>query len=821
MSETAIEKILEGLDETQRQAASQLDGPVLIVAGAGSGKTRVLTSRMAMLLEKGVPPFRILALTFTRKAAGEMKERIASMAGSRKASMLVMGTFHSVFARFLRQYAPSLGYPSSFTIYDTSDSQSLIKHCIKDLGLDEKIYKPRDVLSRISMAKNNNVSPAAYRDNVQVMANDRNARKPRLCDIYDLYQARMLQSGVMDFDDMLMNMVRLLAGNPEAAEDICGRFDYVLVDEYQDTNRVQYMILGMLARRCGNICVVGDDSQSIYAFRGARIENILSFRKDWPGCKVFRLERNYRSTQTIVDAANALIEHNAGRIPKTCFSAGDRGEKIRLIKSYTELEEGLLIASSIVSRMQQDSAAYSDFAVLYRTNAQSRAIEEALRKRNLPYMVYSGNSFYERAEVKDMLAYFKLAVNPSDDESFRRVVNKPARGIGATSVDALTALARQAGVPLISACTAEDASASALKPAAAGRLKAFAAMVEGWNKAASEGVDAWTLAQRIASESTLLAFYREDTSMEGKSRTANVEEVINSVRQFVEERKNDYVEGLMAEGSLEGDADDIPDSEVPGNGLSDYLENIALLSAVDVSDEDSDNKIALMTVHSAKGLEFPYVYVAGMEENLFPSVANMTSATELEEERRLFYVAVTRAGKALTISYAATRMRNGKTEQNPPSRFIKELGPEYFQGPLPSAQPSGWQSLAGGTQSSGRQSLSGGVRSGQNRQGGMQSWQPRQSSGSSGPSRTGYQSPSRTGAATGTFARPAASAPFAASPVYELRPGQRVEHSSFGIGTILSITGSAQDLKAQVDFGAGLGIKTLLLKFAKLRILNP
>ena len=445
--------IFEELNSEQRAAVECVDGPVLIVAGAGSGKTRVLTSRIAYTVEKGVDPSRILALTFTKKAAAEMKERIAAMVGERKARRLYMGTFHSVFIRFLREFADRIGYPSSFTIYDTSDSQSAIKACIKQLNLDDKVYKPKEVLSRISMAKNNLVTAAAYAANQTALMNDRAAKKPEIHSIYRLYAQLCRQSGVMDFDDILLNMNILLRDHPDALLSIADRFDYILVDEYQDTNFSQYLILKKLSQSRRNICVVGDDSQSIYAFRGARIENILNFKKDFPEAKTFRLERNYRSTRVIVNAANSLIAKNEARIPKNCVSVGEEGEKIRLIRAYTESEEALLIASSIISRMQSDHAEYQDFAILYRTNSQSRALEEALRKRNLPYLIYSGNSFFERAEVKDMMAYLKLAVNVHDDESFKRIVNKPARGIGDTSMSALIEAARKEGTSLYRAAS--------------------------------------------------------------------------------------------------------------------------------------------------------------------------------------------------------------------------------------------------------------------------------------------------------------------------------------------------------------------------------
>ena len=673
--------ILEGLDGQQRAAVSQTEGPVLIVAGAGAGKTRVLTGRIAYILENGGEPDRILALTFTKKAAAEMKERIAAMVGDRKARRLYMGTFHSVFIRFLREYAECLGYPFGFTIYDTSDSISAIKSCLKELKLDDKVYKPKDVLGRISMAKNNLVTPEVYKKDAQAIINDTHAKKPEICNIYMLYAAKCKQAGVMDFDDILLNMNILFRDNPAALKDIASRFDYILVDEYQDTNSAQYLILKKLSQFHRNICVVGDDSQSIYAFRGARIENILNFRKDYPDCKLFRLEQNYRSTQVIVDAANSVIEKNSSRIPKTCFSKGPEGDKIHLIKAYTEQEEAILIASSIIARMEKDHCQYQDFAILYRTNSQSRALEEALRKRNLPYQIYSGNSFFERAEVKDMMAYLKLAVNPNDDESFRRVLNTPARGIGATSEEALVNAARSRGLSLFNACEPTILESAGIKSAAAGRIMAFRNMMAMANAALTKE-DAFTVADMLSKQSGLYASFKNDNSIESQSRAANIEELLNSVQSFVEDRQNQYREELLAEGNVE-DVDAIQDSELPLVTLGDFLEDVSLLSAVDVSDdEDASNKITMMTVHSSKGLEFPYVYVAGMEENIFPSGGMFSDPVQIEEERRLFYVALTRAKVAVNLSFAATRMRNGKHEQNSPSRFVKEIDRRYVDNPI-------------------------------------------------------------------------------------------------------------------------------------------
>ena len=812
--ENVCSTILEGLNSEQKAAVSCVEGPVLIVAGAGSGKTRVLTSRIAYILERGCDPSRILALTFTKKAASEMKERIALMVGEKRARRLYMGTFHSVFIRFLREFADSLGYPSAFTIYDTSDSVSAIKTCLKELQLDEKVYKPKDVLSRISMAKNNLVTASAYRRNANALQNDAASKKPRICDIYELYAYKCKMAGVMDFDDILLNMNVLLRDNPAALESIAGRFDYIMVDEYQDTNFSQYLILKKLSQFHQNICVVGDDSQSIYAFRGAKIENILNFKKDYPEHHIFRLEQNYRSTRTIVDAANSLIARNSARIPKECYSMGEQGEKIRLIQAYTEQEEALLIASSIVSRIQTESAQYQDFAILYRTNAQSRALEEALRKRNLPYVIYSGNSFFERAEVKDMMAYFKLIVNPNDDESFKRIVNKPARGIGDTSVSALTAAASNQKISLFKAAYAENLENFGLKPPAIKKIRDFCDMI-GKLCLRSNNEDAYDVAAAAAMESGLLMFYKSDTSIEGQSRTANVEELLNSVKIYIEEKQNEYMEELQAEG-LVNDGSEVVATDLPIVTLGDYLENVSLLSAVDVDDEESSNKVTLMTVHSSKGLEFPYVFVAGMEENIFPSGGFMISETEVEEERRLFYVAMTRAKKAVVFSFAQTRTRNGKHESNSPSRFVKEVDPQYIANPLTSLlddddeQPR--QTFGGWGKTFGSRS---GYAYGQSSKVQIER-RPvpaAQSVRKPEPVRRSEPLPVRR---SQTLPKRTADAEFEPTPILQLKAGQRIEHNRFGYGKILEITGSVADMKAKIAFDEH-GEKILILKYAKIR----
>lgn len=804
--ENKISTILEGLNEEQEKAVRCIGGPVLIVAGAGSGKTRVLTSRIAYILGSGCPPERILALTFTKKAANEMKERIAGMVGERPARKLYMGTFHSVFIRFLREFAESLGYRKDFTIYDTGDSISAVRTCLKELQLDEKIYKPKDVLSRISMAKNNLTTAAAYSRNAAAIQNDTAAKKPRIHEIYRLYSQKCLQSNVMDFDDILLNMNILLRDNPEALESVSGRFSYIMVDEYQDTNFSQYLILKKLSADHRNICVVGDDSQSIYAFRGAKIENILNFKKDYPECNVFRLERNYRSTRTIVDAANSLIARNSARIPKKCWSGGEVGDKIKLISAYTEQEEAILVVSEIVSRIHSESAAYKDFAILYRTNSQSRALEEALRRRNLPYRIYSGNSFFDRMEVKDLMAYFKLASNTDDDESFKRIVNKPARGIGNTSLAALSAAAMDKGVTLFRAAFADDLENYGLKAAAVEKIRAFCGQISGFSLRIPKD-EAGELAVSIAVESGILGLYKSDTSIEGQSKTANIEELINSVKTFVEEKKNEYFEEMLADSSEDVE---ISAGDLPTVTLGDFLENVSLLSAVDMEDdEDSDNKVTLMTVHSSKGLEFPYVFVVGLEENLFPSGGSLASENEIEEERRLFYVAMTRAEKAVWLSFASTRMRNGKHESNYPSRFIREIDRKYILNPLEtqSGEDSEQPGYAGMRQQ---------YRSQESRPV-FRTQQPR----NAGPVRTEVP---RTSGVTpfrkpAQVVKPRADYDFVPSPVMQLAPGQRIEHNRFGYGIIREITGDAAGKKARIAFDE-YGEKILMLNYAKIRIIS-
>ena len=804
--------ILADLNREQRQAVECVEGPVLIVAGAGSGKTRVLTSRIAYMIEKGTDPSRILALTFTKKAATEMKERIAGMVGERKARRIWMGTFHSVFIRFLREFADAIGFPPTFTIYDTGDSVSAVKACIKQLGLDDKTYKPKEVLARISKAKNDLVTPTPYANGAGgYREDDRTHKKPEIYRVYQAYCQLCRQSGVMDFDDILLYMNILLRGNQDALVSIRERFDAILVDEYQDTNMAQYLILRKLADVHRNLCVVGDDSQSIYAFRGAKIENILNFRKDFPEARTFRLECNYRSTKNIVNAANSLISKNESRIPKQCVSMGEEGEKIRLVRAYTEQEEAALIASEILQRMHSAHAEYEDFAILYRTNAQSRALEEQLRKRNIPYIIYSGNSFFERAEVKDMMAYFKLAANPRDDESFKRAVNKPARGIGDTSLQALAAAAQAHGNSLMEAAWAEDLETFGLKNAAIGKIRAFCSMIGKVAETLAE-TDAYTAAKALASDSGLYAFYKSDNSIEGQARAANVQELLDSVAGYVEEEHGNYKNELIEDGKY-SDPSDVPDSELPLVTLPAFLENISLLSNVDVAEDETSNKVALMTAHSAKGLEFPYVFVSGMEENLFPSGGWMLTEPELEEERRLFYVAITRAKKAVALTYAQTRMRNGKHESNAPSRFLREIAPQYIQNPLRKEDfmtervmddddHPGFRFGGFGA----KREISPRASLGRNDRGGL------------GRNDRPIKSQPNTLDAVRNRPLPpkVPDTEFTPDPMSSFHEGDRIEHNRFGVGKVLSITGEVPDIKAKVAF-ENFGEKILLLKYAKIR----
>ena len=804
--------IVEGLNCAQKQAVEQFEGPSLIIAGAGSGKTRVLTSRIANILNHGHKASSVLALTFTNKASKEMKERIAGMVGDGLARYLWMGTFHSVFIRFLREDAELLGFPKSFTIYDTSDSRSAIRVCVKELGLDEKMYKPNEVLSRISMAKNNLITAKAYLANGELMQRDAIARKPKIGEVYALYERKCRQAGAMDFDDILLYTNIMIRDFPQVLEKLQQRFSFILVDEYQDTNFSQYLIVKKLSANHRNLCVVGDDSQSIYAFRGARIENILNFRKDYPEAKEFKLEQNYRSTQTIVNAANSLIAKNSNRLNKECFSEAEAGEKIEVIRGYSDQEEAFTVVSSLMNRIYSDRAEYSDFAILYRTNAQSRVVEEALRKRSVPYRIYGGHSFYERQEVKDVLAYMRLLVNPKDDEAFRRVVNVPARGIGDTTMGYLAAAAGAASLSMWEAFHAGDLDAFGIKPAAAARLSIFTALIAEVGSKAST-TTAYDITMEILMRSGYMEHLRADSSLEGQARLENVEELFNSIKEMEGELSG----GEISDGDLIADEDPglMPDRESGPLLLEEFLEKISLMSAVDegADSKEENNKVSLMTVHSAKGLEFPYVYVIGMEDNLFPSINGVSSDQEIEEERRLFYVALTRAKRAITLSYAQSRFRWGQQVNYPPSRFLKEVDRKFLNWPY----EDGVMSIFRTDSSNSSGLFSSGTGRGVGAAG--RSERPARSAQPSAGEAFRRPASPAAGGPSATAPPPPRRENFFPDPVEKLRVGMNVEHERFGYGKIILLEGDVLNMRAVVTFNDG-GQKTLLLKFAKLRIVE-
>ena len=628
---------LDELSDVQREAVINYEHPSLIIAGAGSGKTRVLTYRIAYLLQQQVRPQQVLALTFTNKAAREMRERIDTLIGANVSRRLWMGTFHAIFARILRSEAERLGYPSSFTIYDTGDSRSVVKACIKELGFDEKQYKPGSVAGRISMAKNNLIRAREYAGNGQITAADASGGVPRMADIYALYERKCKLAGAMDFDDLLLNTNVLFRDFPEALAHYRSMFQYILVDEYQDTNYSQYLIVKKLAQAHHNICVVGDDAQSIYAFRGARIENILNFRNDYPDYREYRLEENYRSTQIIVNASNSLIAKNRRQLHKQCFSRAETGEPINVLSAFTEQEESFLVASSIFDTVYNKLAPYREFAILYRTNAQSRLFEEAMRKKNIPYKIYGGMSFYQRAEVKDLLAYFRLIVNPNDDEAFRRAVQTPSRGIGATSLEHLQTAAGAEGKSMYETFLSLPPAAIGLRAPIPQKLQSFCSLIAELSSL-QFALDAHELATEVANRSGYIAELKETNSMENMTRLEYVEELLNSIKEFCDDTDNAR-----------------PGGESQLVTIRQYLENVALLTDMDNEKEEDRNKVTLMTVHSAKGLEFSYVYITGMEETLFPSGLSVDSEDNFEEERRLFYVALTRAKRRVTVSFSKTR----------------------------------------------------------------------------------------------------------------------------------------------------------------------
>ena len=775
---TEEQDFLAGLSPVQCAAVKAHDGPSLIVAGAGSGKTRVLTCRIAQLLQSGVSAQNILSLTFTNKAAKEMRSRIQDMAGERGAYGLWMGTFHSVFSRILRREADLLGFPKHFTIYDKADSRSALKACIKELQLDDKQYVAGELQSRISMAKNNLISAAAYAGNANLLADDAAMRKPRTSDVYSLYSRKCHQAGAMDFDDLLLYTNVLFRDFPEVLQKYCEQFSHILVDEYQDTNYAQYLIVKKLAQGHRNLCVVGDDAQSIYAFRGARIENILNFRRDFPEAGEYKLEQNYRSTQTIVNAANSLIRHNSEQLRKECFSQAEQGEKIELLSAYTDQEESYMVVASLLARKYAQRTDYDNFAILYRTNAQSRSLEEALRKRNIPHKIYGGMSFYERAEIKDLMAYLRLVVNPKDDEAFKRIVNVPARGIGDTTLVRLQVAALARGSSLWEQVGTEDLSQFDLKPSAITKLRGFVDLVQEMGAQQFE-LPAYEFAMSIAKRSGYLSALQADLSVEGRTRLENIEEFFNSIKEF---------------NQTDEEAPFSEDEVANVLSIHHFLSNVALLTQADEEKDDNEPKVKLMTLHQSKGLEFPFVYIVGLEENLFPGTSAAGSLKELEEERRLFYVGLTRAKRAVSLSFAKSRFRWGTVTHNSPSRFLKEIEPTWLAQPLQEKQDK----------ESSREAFA--------------SRQPFSRFGSRSASSTSPASPAKTFTETSTKSLVhmdgQSPAPVASSSSF--KPGQRIEHERFGQGAVISVDAEG---KAVVAFDAH-GTKTLLLKFAKMRVLS-
>ncbi|MGI9527183.1 MAG: ATP-dependent helicase, partial [Weeksellaceae bacterium] len=649
---------LNKLNEVQRQAVEAIEGPVMVIAGAGSGKTRVLTYRIAHLIQNGVDPFNILALTFTNKAAKEMKERIATVVGPSEAKNLWMGTFHSVFARILRVEAPKLGYPSNFTIYDQQDALSVMRKVIAELNLDKDVYKAKQMLNRISQFKNNLITVRAYMNNPELIEADAAAMKPKTGEVYKLYVEKCFKSGAMDFDDLLLRTNEVLTRFPDVLAKYQDRFRYIMVDEYQDTNHSQYLIVKALASRFENLCVVGDDAQSIYAFRGANIRNILGFKKDYPDAKSFALEQNYRSTQNIVGAANDIIAKNKDQLKKDVWTSNEEGKRIPIYRALTDADEARYIASKIFELKMNEQLNDSDIAILYRTNAQSRAIEEALRKKNIPYRIYGGLSFYQRKEVKDLIAYLRLLINKNDEEALLRIINLPKRGIGNTTIQKLTVFADSQGITIYEVLEnlALYGPRTGLTGATLTKLNNFYTMMQSF-QVKLKTHDVFEVAMEVAKQSGLLKVLRDDDTPEGISRLENIQELLNSLQGFVEEQRE----------LDEGDP-----------SLQNFLEDVALATDMDKEDED-DNKVALMTVHLAKGLEFPVVFVTGLEENLFPSQMNLNTRQELEEERRLFYVAITRAEKQVFLSYSVSRSRWGKIIDSEPSRFLEEMDDRYLE----------------------------------------------------------------------------------------------------------------------------------------------
>lgn len=780
---------IEELNEGQRNAVLYNDGPSLVIAGAGSGKTRVLTYKIAYLLENGYQPWNILALTFTNKAAREMKERIARQMGPERARHLWMGTFHSMFLRILHVEAGHIGFTSQFTIYDTADSKSLIRSIIKEMGLDEKVYKPGMVQARISNAKNHLVSPAGYANNKEAYEGDRAAKVPALRDIYQRYWERCRRADAMDFDDLLFYTFLLFRDHPEVLARYQEQFRYILVDEYQDTNFAQHSIVLQLAKNHQHVCVVGDDAQSIYSFRGADIDNILYFTKVYPDTKVFKLEQNYRSTQTIVRAANSLIEKNQWQIRKEVFSEKEKGEAIGVYQAYSDVEEGDIVVNKIAELRREKRYAYSDFAILYRTNAQSRIFEEAMRKRSMPYRIYGGLSFYQRKEIKDVIAYFRLIVNPNDEEAFKRIINYPARGIGDTTVGKIIAAATGHNVSLWTVLCEPLAYGLNFNKGTVGKLQAFRELISAFITDAAEK-NAYEIGADIIRQSGIINDVCQDNSPENLSRKENIEELVNGMSDFCAQRQEEGKPNVL---------------------LGDFLSEVSLLTDQDSDKDGDDEKITLMTVHSAKGLEFKNVFVVGMEENLFPSGMVGDSPRALEEERRLFYVAITRAEEHCFLSYAKTRFRYGKMEFGSPSRFLKDIDIRFLRLPQDAGMFRRVEEEAAAFR---RENARGFAPDGEDAPyGGKErvSVRPKQQIiAPTVPRNLKRVAPSANTAST---------SPSAGGSANCVQQGQLIEHERFGLGEVLKVEGEGDNAKATIRF-KNAGDKQLLLRFARFKVLS-
>lgn len=772
-----MQNYIEQLNEAQREAVLQKDGPMIVIAGAGSGKTRVLTYRIAYLMSEGVDSFNILALTFTNKAAREMKHRITEIVGP-EAKNLWMGTFHSVFAKILRFEGDKLGFPSNFTIYDSNDSQQLIRTIIKEKNLDKDIYKYKQIQSRISSFKNSLITVKAYHQNPELQEADAMAKRPRMGDIYQEYVERCFKSGAMDFDDLLLRTNELLTRFPDVLAKYQQKFKYILVDEYQDTNHSQYLIVRALSDRFQNICVVGDDAQSIYAFRGANINNILNFQKDYDDVKSYRLEQNYRSTKNIVEAANSIIEKNKTKLDKVVWTQNLDGSKIHVNRLINDAEEGRFVASSVTEKRMQEGAKNGDFAVLYRTNAQSRAIEDALRRKDIPYRIYGGLSFYQRKEIKDVLAYLRLIINPKDEESLKRVINYPSRGIGQTTLDKLTLAANHYKRTIFEIIENIAKLDLKINRGTQTKLVNFVNMIKSF-QIQNEKLNALEITEIVAKKTGLLQEFKKDGTPEGIARIENIEELLNGISDFVEGQK----ELVDATGSL-----------------SEFMEDVALATDLDKETADED-RVALMTIHLAKGLEFPYVYIVGLEEDLFPSAMSMNTRSELEEERRLFYVALTRAEKEAYLTYVLSRYRWGKLIDAEPSRFIEEIDDKYLDYMIPKDDYR-YKSLID-------KDIFDEVDKSKLRQ-------TKPSKGTPPPShKPSEQQLKRLRKIKPEEENPN---PQRAKPI-QLDAGQIVEHTRFGQGEVINVEGAGMDKKASIKFENG-GVKNLILKFAKLKIIS-